>query len=77
MLLNAKAPPGNVKGWILDAYPANEGEVVVWVITDEGNRVKLIDKFQPEIYVSATQEELERAQSPKYIDVIKKLSINP
>ncbi len=66
MLSNAKAPPGNVKGWILDAYPANEGEVAVWVITDKGNRVKLTDKFQPEIYVSATQEELERLVSRLY-----------
>jgi DNA polymerase elongation subunit (family B) len=70
MLSNAKAPLGNVKGWILDAYPANEGEVAVWVITDKGNRVKLTDKFQPEIYVSATQEELERLVSRLYSNQI-------
>lgn len=66
MFSNVKATPCNLKGWIFDVYPANEGEVTVWVITDKGDRVRLTDKFHPEIYVSATQEELERLVSRLY-----------
>jgi DNA polymerase I len=42
-----------VKGWLLDAYPARLGEVAVWVITQSGQRIRLTDRFQPAIYVSA------------------------
>jgi DNA polymerase elongation subunit (family B) len=51
--------PNCVKGWILDAYPAGEGEVAVWIITETGERIRLTDRFQPKIYVSAQQDELE------------------
>ena len=51
--------PNRFKGWILDAYPAGEGEVAVWIITETGERIRLTDKFQPKIYVSAKQDELE------------------
>jgi DNA polymerase elongation subunit (family B) len=63
MQLNKQASPSNVKGWILDAYPANEGEIAVWIVSETGERVKLADKFQPKIYVSAKQDELERLVS--------------
>jgi DNA polymerase elongation subunit (family B) len=51
--------PNTVKGWILDAYPAGEGEIAVWIITITGERIRLTDRFQPKIYVSAKQDELE------------------
>jgi DNA polymerase elongation subunit (family B) len=63
---NAQAAPNYVKGWILDAYPAGEGEITVWVISEKGERVKLTDKFQPKIYVSAKQDEIERLPSRLY-----------
>ncbi len=48
-----------VKGWLLDVYPSDFGKIAVWIITEQGERIKLTDKFQPHIYVSAKQEELE------------------
>ena len=60
MTSNAHAVPNNVKGRILDAYPAGEGEIAIWVISENGERIKLIDTFQSKIYVSTTQNELER-----------------
>jgi DNA polymerase, archaea type len=51
---------GRIDGWILDAYPAQQGQVAVWVISEAGKRIRLIDTFQPNLYVSAKQEELER-----------------
>ena len=54
------ALPDHVKGWILDVYPADEGEVAVWIISEKGERLKYKDKFQSKIYVSAEQDELER-----------------
>jgi len=61
-----QAAPNHVKGWILDAYPAGEGEIAVWIISETGERIKLTDKFQPKIYVSAKQDELERLVSRLY-----------
>jgi DNA polymerase I len=58
--------PDRVKGWILDAYPAGEGEIAVWIITETGERVRLTDRFQPKIYVSAEQGEIERLASRFY-----------
>jgi DNA polymerase, archaea type len=57
---NAQALPNAVRGWILDAYPEGEGEIVVWIITETGKRVKLKDRYQPKMYVSAEQDDLER-----------------
>src|SRR5512135_472800 len=63
---NPAANPNRLSGWILDAYPAEAGEVAVWIITESGQRKRLIDKFQPKIYVSAAQDELERLCSRLY-----------
>jgi hypothetical protein len=65
MRSNTQAP-NHVKGWILDAYPADEGEVAVWIISETGERIRLIDRFQPKIYVSAKQDELEPLISRLY-----------
>lgn len=59
-------PPSSVKGWILDAYPTETGKVAVWVITESGKRIRFTDSFQPCIYVSAKQDDLERLLSQLY-----------
>lgn len=51
--------PSAIEGWILDAYPSDPGRMTVWLITKKGQRVKLTDTFQPCIYVSAQQDDLE------------------
>jgi DNA polymerase elongation subunit (family B) len=51
--------PQRIRGWLLDVYPSDFGKVAVWVISENGERVKLTDNFQPSIYVSAKQEDLE------------------
>jgi DNA polymerase elongation subunit (family B) len=66
MTSNLHAVPSHVKGWILDAYPAGEGEIAVWVISENGERIRLTDKFQSKIYVSTTQDDLERLVSRLY-----------
>ncbi len=55
--------PKRVRGWLFDVYPSDFGEVAVWIISENGKRVKLTDKFQPKIYISGKQEELERLAS--------------
>jgi DNA polymerase-2 len=51
--------PAAIRGWLLDVYPSDFGKVTVWIISEKGERIKLTDKFQPCIYVSAKQEDLE------------------
>ena len=51
--------PCKIKGWILDAYPSNEGEITVWIISESGQRIRLIDKFQPKIYVSSKHDNID------------------
>jgi DNA polymerase elongation subunit (family B) len=60
---NGSAAPKRVKGWIFDVYPSALGEVAVWVIAENGERIRLTDKFQPKVYVSGKQEEIERLAS--------------
>ena len=55
--------PKRVKGWIFDVYPSDLGEMAVWIIAENGDRVRLTDKFQPKIYVSGKQDEVERLAS--------------
>jgi DNA polymerase elongation subunit (family B) len=56
-------PNESVKGWLFDVYPSDVGKVTVWIIGENGERVKLTDEFQPKIYVSGKQDEIERLAS--------------
>jgi DNA polymerase elongation subunit (family B) len=49
-----------LRGWLLDLYPSDPGEMTVWTITENGDRVKLVDKFQPRIYVSGKMADLSK-----------------
>lgn len=51
-------PPHVVRGWILDVYPSAFGEVAVWVVTENGKRIRLTDKFQPKMYLSGKEEDI-------------------
>jgi DNA polymerase-2 len=55
--------PRQIRGWLLDVYPSDFGKVAVWVISQNGERIKLTDTYQPCIYVSAKQDDLERLAS--------------
>ncbi len=55
--------PMRVKGWILDVYPSGFGEIAVWIISESGDRIRLTDRFEPKIYVSGREEDLERLAS--------------
>jgi DNA polymerase, archaea type len=65
--------PCKIRGWILDAYPSNEGEMTVWIISETNQRIRLTDKFQAKIYVSSNQENIEPLIGKLYnsIDVAK------
>jgi len=41
-------------------YPSSPGEMTVWMIAENGERVKLVDRFQPKIYVSGKIADLSR-----------------
>jgi DNA polymerase elongation subunit (family B) len=58
--------PDPARGWILDAYPSGLGEFAVWIISENGGRLRFTDSFKPKIYVSGKEEGLERlaAQLP-------------
>jgi len=49
-----------IRGWIFDVYPSNIGEMAVWIISENGQRIRLTDKFQPKIYVSGKKEDQEK-----------------
>ncbi len=49
-----------VRGWILDIYPSGPNEVAVWIIAENGERVRLADKYCHRIYVSGNFFDLER-----------------
>jgi DNA polymerase elongation subunit (family B) len=41
-------------------YPSDPSEMTVWIITENGERVRLTDKFQPKIYVSGKMADLSK-----------------
>jgi DNA polymerase elongation subunit (family B) len=47
-----------LRGWILDIYPSMPNQMNVWIITEDGKRVHLMDKFEHRIYVSDKQNQL-------------------
>jgi len=49
-----------VRGWILDVYPCGPGDVAVWIVGEDGKRVRLVDRFTRKIYVYGDSEELEK-----------------
>ena len=49
-----------IKGWIFDVYPSDIGQMAVWIISENGQRIRLTDKFQPKIYVSGKKEDQEK-----------------
>jgi DNA polymerase elongation subunit (family B) len=55
--------PDRVKGWILDVYPSAPGEFAVWIIAENGERLRLADSFKPQIYISGKEDSLQRLAS--------------
>jgi DNA polymerase I len=49
-----------IRGWIFDVYQSNIGEMAVWIISENSQRIRLTDKFQPKIYVSGKKEDQEK-----------------
>jgi DNA polymerase-2 len=44
------------RGWLLDLYPNEKGEMVVWVKKDDGRVVRLTDEWRDCIYVHARKK---------------------
>ena len=42
-----------MRGWILDLYPGNPGEMVVWLKLENGEAVRLVDRWSPSIFIGA------------------------
>ncbi|HEX9757772.1 MAG TPA: DNA polymerase domain-containing protein [Nitrospiria bacterium] len=49
-----------LKGWLLDAYPSSNG-MTLWFITEEQQRVRLMDSFHPSFYFDGPTRELQNA----------------
>jgi DNA polymerase elongation subunit (family B) len=47
-----------VRGWLFDVYPSGTNEIVVWIIAENGSRIRLVDKYAHKIYVSGDPLEL-------------------
>ena len=45
---------------MLDVYPSGPGEMTVWIVAENGERVRLKDEFQPKIYVSGRVADLSK-----------------
>jgi len=47
-----------IRGWLLDVYPCGPNEMVIWIIAENGERVRLVDKYTHKIYISGTYSNL-------------------
>jgi len=41
-----------MRGWLLDLYPGNPGEMVVWLKLENGRTVRMTDSWAPSIFVA-------------------------
>jgi hypothetical protein len=64
---SVSASPEHVKGWLFDAYPSAVGEMTVWIIGENGERIRLADVFKPKVYVSGNEEDIERLASRLFV----------
>ena len=56
--INPKSPR-KLKGWIFDLYPSLPGQMCIWFITENGQRIRLVDKFNYKVYVSGKHADLD------------------
>ncbi|HYB76336.1 MAG TPA: DNA polymerase domain-containing protein, partial [Nitrososphaerales archaeon] len=42
-----------MRGWLLDLYPGNPGEMIVWFKTEDGRAMRLVDSWSPSIFIAA------------------------
>ena len=47
-----------IRGWLFDVYPSGKNEITVWLIAENGERIKLVDTFTHRFYVSGSFSEL-------------------
>lgn len=40
-----------MRGWILDLYPGEPGEMVVWLKIENGETVRLVDRWSPSVFI--------------------------
>jgi hypothetical protein len=48
-----------IRGGMFDVYPTGIGEMVIWIISENGERIRLINIFQPKVYVSGKQVDIQ------------------
>ena len=60
--------PKHVEGWIFDIYPSAFGQMSVWVIAKNGERIRFVDRFRPKIYISGDIVDLERLSTRFFLD---------
>ena len=63
---NTQTATRRLRGWILDVYPSAPQQMSVWIITEDGKRMHLRDKFKHRIYVSCKEKEM----NPLFCDVL-------
>ena len=65
-----------IEGWILDAYPGTVGEMIIWIKQANGETLRLKDKWNNAIYVSADNksslENLSKNFSAQYVHFIRR-----
>jgi DNA polymerase-2 len=42
-----------LRGWILDLYPGNPGEIVVWLKLENGETKRFVDRWTPSVFVAS------------------------
>lgn len=60
MILKPARSHNRLTGWLLDAYPDSAG-MAVWLLTDEGLRLRLLDPYRPAFYLTGPKSDLAAA----------------
>ncbi|MCE5230517.1 hypothetical protein LLG95_13115 [bacterium] len=58
----------SITGWLFDLYPSAD-TIVLWIVADDGRRVRVVDPFRPLFYVGRDRPQgAERARLRNFID---------
>lgn len=57
MTLKPARSHNRLTGWLLDVYPDRAG-MAVWLLTDEGHRLRLLDPYRPAFYLTGPRSDL-------------------
>ena len=71
------SPRREVRGWLLDLYAGQEQGLILWIISENGERKRFFHDFPITFYAAGPSEQLRQAQQFLERHPVKKKKTHP